>query len=68
MKLCDVFVPVKSLLILGWFLILCVIAPTIAAIVLIGGTGWAIWESTKGQNKGDSNGRSNNKKRPEYPC
>lgn len=68
MKLYDVFVPVKSLLILGWFLILCVLAPTVAALVLIGGTGWAIWDYTKGCNKGDSNGRSNNKKRPEYPC
>ena len=68
MKLCDVFVPVKSLLIMGWFLILCVIAPTIAVVVLIGGTGWAIWDSTKGKSKGDSDGRSNNKKRPEYPC
>lgn len=69
MKVSEVFVPLKSLLLMGWFLILCVLAPTLAVVVLLGGTGYAIYSATtdKGK-KGKSNGGAGNSKRPEYPC
>ena len=72
MKITDVFVPVRSLLILAWFLILCVVAPTIAAVILLGGTGYAIYSAAsdkkQSQSKGRTNGGSGSQKRPEYPC
>lgn len=68
MKVTDVFVPLKSLLIMGWFLILCVMAPTLAAVVLLGGTGYAIYTAVNDKGKkGKSNGGSGSQKRPEYP-
>ena len=68
MKITEVFIPLKSLLIMGWFLILCVLAPTLAAVMLLGGTAYAgyIAINEKGK-KGKSNGCSGSQKRPEYP-
>ena len=51
MNLENVFVPLKTLLAIGWFLILCIIAPTLAAIILLGGTGYAIYTAASEKNK-----------------
>lgn len=69
MRITDVFVPIRTLLMIGWFLFLCIVAPTLAAVLLLGGTGYAVYESinSKEQPKGRSNGKSNFQKRPEYP-
>jgi hypothetical protein len=68
-RLSDIFVPVKGLLIIGWFLVLCVLAPMLAVVVLLVGTCYTLYESRS--NKGPSNAKSNrfgdSAKRPEYP-
>lgn len=53
MNIENVFVPFKTLLAIGWFLILCVIAPTLAAIILLGGTGYAIYTAASEKKQGE---------------
>lgn len=69
MRITDVFIPVRTILMIGWFLFLCIVAPTLAAVILLGGTGYAVYESVndKGRSNGGSNGKSSSQKRPEYP-
>lgn len=69
MRLSDIFVPIKGLLVIGWFLVLCVLAPMLAVVVLLVGTGYALYEarSIKDQSNAKSNRFSGSTKRPEYP-
>lgn len=66
----SLFVPVKNVLVLCWFVLLCVFSPTCASVVLIGMTAWVIYKegSKKPEYKksGGKHARSSN--RPEYPC
>jgi hypothetical protein len=68
-RLSDIFIPIKGLLIIGWFLVLCVLAPMLAVIVLLVGTGYTIYEARriKDQSNAKSNRFSGSAKRPEYP-
>ena len=47
MKTPPILEPIKTLLNICLFLVACVLAPTLAAIVLLGGTGYAIYTAAK---------------------
>lgn len=75
----DVFIPIKSILAVCWFVILCIMAPTLAVVLLLVGTVWVLYDHYKGDSAGDKtkarrnmNARTASKqpgspKRPEYP-
>lgn len=73
MRPSDVFVPIKHILAACWFVVLCMMAPTVAVIILLGATGWVAYDAVKGEKsykdaKGrKEDGKSDSSKRPEYP-
>lgn len=69
MRFSDVFIPIKGLLIIGWFLILCILAPILALTVLLVGTCYVFFEArgSRNRSRGTSDEFSSSKKRPEYP-
>lgn len=71
MRPCDIFVPIKHILAVCWFVVLCLMAPTVAVIILLVATGWVAYDAVKdGKSYKGAKGndrKSNSSKRPEYP-